>query len=208
MIKTIFPVNILVKDYDLPSEFTDELSSVIQAIFQRLMTETGLSRSEIANDEFPVFTAENCQTYPILKQLQGMFVDGFYELASSYEENILTKDLVEKMVSANVGKLPLMKKGDYKRTHGHTLATAFAIFYLNDVDNNKHGGQLILRDPSFHSNFSFHPPEDFAVDTKKNRLVVAPAYVWHEVTPYYGETDRLAVVINLDNNIVDAAKST
>jgi len=198
MIKTVFPVNVLIKDYELSEEFTNELVNAAQTIFHSLMTEKGLTRDQIADNEFPVFTEKNCQTFPALKQLQNMFVDGFYELASSYDENILTREMIEKMVSANVGKLPLMKNGDYKRMHGHTNASAFAVFYLTDVDNKKHGGQLILRDPSFHSNFSFHPPEDFVIDTKKNRLVVAPAYVWHEVTQYTGTHDRFAFVVNLE----------
>jgi hypothetical protein len=61
----------------------------------------------------------------------------------------------------------------------------------------KHGGKLILKDPSFHSNYSFHPPEDYGIETRKNRLIVAPAYVWHEVSPYIGDEDRITVVVNL-----------
>jgi len=208
MIKTVFPVNVLIKDYDLSNEVTNELTSAVQAILHSLMTEKGLTRDQATDDEFPVFTEANCQAFPALKQLQQMFADCFYELASSYEGNMLTREMIDKMVSTNLGKLPVMKHGEYKRTHGHTNASAFAIFYLTDVDNEKHGGELILRDPSFHSNFSFHPPEDFAIATKKNRLMVAPAYVWHEVTPYTGTDDRLAIVImiNFDNNITDTAK--
>lgn len=197
MIKTVFPVNVLIKDHAMPVECTDELSSAVQAIFQSLMVEKGLSKDDIANEEFPVFTEDNFIAFPVLKQLQETFIDGFYELASSYEENTLTRDMIAKMVSSNMGKLPLMKKGDYKRIHGHTNAIAFAVFYLTDVDNERHGGELILKDPSFHSNYSFHPPEDFAIETKKNRLVIAPGYVWHEVTPYTGDDDRITVVINL-----------
>lgn len=197
MIKTVFPVNVLIKDFDKPDQFSAELSSAIQAIFQSLMVEHGLTRDDISDEEFPVFTEENLKAFPVLKELQEMFVDGFYELASSFEENTLTKDMISKMVETNVGKLPLMKKGDYKRIHGHTNAIAFAVFYLTDVDNDKHGGKLILKDPSFHSNFSFHPPEDYEIETRKNRLVIAPAYVWHEVTPYLGDEDRITVVVNL-----------
>lgn len=197
MIKTVFPVNVLIKDHTMPDEFASELSSAVQAVFQSLMIEKGLSRDDIADEEFPVFTKENLAAFPLLKQLQEIFIDGFYELANSYEENTLTRDMIAKMVSSNVGKLPLMKKGDYKRIHGHTNAVAFAVFYLSDVDNKRHGGELILKDPSFHSNYSFHPPEDHAIETKKNRLVVAPAYVWHEVTPYTGDEDRITVVVNL-----------
>ena len=197
MIKTLFPVNVLIKDHALPDKFTNELSASVQAIFQSLMTEKGLSREDIANNEFPVFTEDNFVSFPVLKQLQEIFIDGFYELACSYEENTLTRDMIVKMVSSNVGKLPLMKKGEYKRLHTHTNSIAFAIFYLTDVDNKRHGGKLILKDPSFHSNYSFHPPEDYGIETRKNRLIVAPAYVWHEVSPYIGDEDRITVVVNL-----------
>ena len=197
MIKTAFPVNVLIKDYEDLGEFTDNLSTAILSIFQNLVLAKNLSRDDIANQEYPVFTEENLAVFPELKKLQEIFVDGFFELASSFEENTLTRDTISKMVSINTGKLPIMKTGDYKRVHTHTNAIAFAVFYLTDVDNDKHGGQLILKDPSFHNNYGFHPPEDFVIDTKKNRLVVAPAYVWHEVTPYTGDEDRLTVVINL-----------
>jgi len=203
MIKTVFPVNVLIKDHDMTPEFTGELSAAVQAIFQQLMVERGLTRDDVSNEEFPVFTEENFKAFPVLKDLQELFIDGFYELANSFEENTLTREMVAKMVSANVGKLPLMKKGDYKRIHGHTNAIAFAVFYLTDVDNDKHGGKLILKDPSFHSNFSFHPPEDFEIETRKNRLVIAPGYVWHEVTPYTGDEDRVTVVINLHLDNLD-----
>jgi hypothetical protein len=197
MIKTIFPVNILVKDYDLPEQFTQELSSIIQSIFQSLMLEKELSRKEIGDNEFPIFTEENMAAFPVLKQLREMFIDSFYELADSYEENILSRDLISQMVEKNVGKLPLMQKGEYKRLHNHFNTSAFAIFYLTDVDNDQYGGKLILKDPAFHSNAGFHPPPDYEVETRKNRMVVAPAYIWHEVTPYTGDEDRITVVINL-----------
>lgn len=198
MIKTIFPVNVLVKDFDLPEEFTSDLSASIQSIFQGLVAEHGLSREKIGDDEYPIFTKENLEKFPVLVQLREMFIEGFCELAESFEGNTLTRDTITGMVETNLGKLPLMQKGDYKRLHGHTGAVAFAVFYLTDVDNERHGGQLILKDPSFHSNFGFHPPEDFKVETKKNRLIVAPGYVWHEVTPYLGDEDRVTVVVNLN----------
>jgi len=200
MIKTAFPVNVLIKDYNDLGEFSDELSAAVQSIFQSLVAEK-LSRNDVTNQEYPVFTDENFAIFPELKKLQEIFTDGFFELASSYEENTLTRELISKMVSINAGRLPLMKKGEYKRLHAHKGAIAFGVFYLTDVDNDKHGGQLILKDPSFPNNYGFHPPEDFVIGTKKNRLIVAPAYVWHEVTPYTGDKDRLAVVVNLHGDI-------
>jgi len=208
MIKTVFPVNVLIKDFEKQESFSSELSSCVQAIFQSQLIEKGLTRNEVGDNEFPVFTKENLEKFPVLKELQSIFVDGFFELANSFEENVLTKEMIAKMVSTNVGKLPLMKKGDYQRLHTHTSSIAFGIFYLTDVDNDRHGGKLILKDPSFHGNSSFHPPEDYEIETRKNRLIVAPSYVWHEVTPYSGDEDRITIVINLhwdtvNPNVID-----
>lgn len=202
MIKTAFPVNVLIKDYDDLGNFSDNLTTAVQTIFQNLIAEKELSRDDVTNQEYPVFTEQNLSIFPELKQLQEMFVDGFFELANSFEENALTREIISNMVSINAGRLPLMKKGDYKRVHAHKGAIAFAVFYLTDVDNEKHGGQLVLKDPSFPNNYGFHPPEDFVIDTKKNRLIVAPAYVWHEVTPYTGDKDRLTIVVNLHPDAV------
>jgi hypothetical protein len=197
MIKTVFPVNVLIKDLEKSDNFSSELSACIQAIFQQQLNEKGLTRNDLRDKEFPVFTDENLEKFPVLKELRTIFADGFFELSSSFEENVLTKDLIVKMVSTNVGKLPFMKTGDYQRLHTHTSSIAFGIFYLSNVDNDKHGGKLILKDPSFHGNSSFHPPEDYEIETRKNRLVIAPAYVWHEVTPYSGVEDRITIVMNL-----------
>ena len=202
MIKTIFPVNILVKDHTMPESFSKKLSSVVQSIRHSAMLEKNISKDEITDNEVEAFTEENLTRFPELATVRDMIIDGFYDLACSFEENILTKERITEMMSTNRGKLPLMKKGDYQRLHGHANSVAFAIFYLSDVDNEKVGGELILKDPSFHSNSCFHPTTDFKVETKKNRLVVAPSYVWHEVTPYLGDEDRIAIVVNLEDNII------
>lgn len=197
MIETVFPLKVLIKDCDKSPEFSAEVSTVIQAIFRSVMVENSLDRSTAGDNEFRIFTQENLELFPVLRELQQLFIDGFYELASVYDYNPYTRDMIEKMVSVNHSKLPLMFKGDYKRLHTHTNTAAFAIFYCSTVDNDQHGGKLVLKDPSFHSNLGFHPSKDYEVETKRNRLVVAPGYVWHEVTPYTGEDVRVAVVINL-----------
>lgn len=198
MIKTIFPVNIFIEDNEKDEEWTETLKNVSVAIFQSTIAEKNLSKEDLADDEIPFFTEENLKKYPILKELQEIFIDGFYELAKSYDNNTLTREKISEMVSKNSGKLPLMSKYSYKSVHSHVSSSAFAIFYLTDVDNKKNGGKLILRDPSFNANAYFKPEEKFALETRKNRLIVAPAYVWHEVTPYFGDDDRLTIVINLD----------
>lgn len=198
MLKNIFPVNIFVEDIERDEEWTETLKNISNAIFLKYLSEKNISKEVVTENEIPFFTEENLKEYPILKELQEIFIDGFYELAKSYDNNVLTRENVKKMVCQNTGRLPFMKKYDYKSTHVHVGSSAFAIFYLADVDNRKNGGKLILRDPSFNSNAHFKPIEKYEVETKANRLIVAPAYVWHEVTPYFGDEERLAIVINLD----------
>lgn len=199
MIKSIFPVNILVKDLDMSDEFCEELNVAVNTIIESVSAEKGLTKDEIGDNEFPVFTEENIKVFPQLAVLRELMIDGFYELSQSYEnEDTITREDLAKMVQANVARAPVMQKGSYKRLHNHTGAIAFAVYYLSDVDNNKHGGKLILKDPTFNSNYIFRPGQDHEIETKKNRLVVAPAYIWHEVTPYIGDEDRVTVVINLD----------
>ena len=101
------------------------------------------------------------------------------------------------MMDNHAGRLPIMRNGDYKGIHSHPGSTAFGIFYLTDVDNKKDGGKLILRDPSFHTNPGFRSLMTHEIETKAGRLVIAPSYIWHEVTPYYGKEDRITVVSNL-----------
>ena len=134
----------------------------------------------------PLFTEENFSVFPILKELKQLFADGFYKLAESDPNNTLTKESIELMMDNHSGRLPIMKTNDYKGIHSHPGATAYGIFYLTDVDNDKDGGKLVLRDPSFHINPGFRRKMTYEIETKCCRLIIAPAHIWHEVTPYYG----------------------
>lgn len=44
-------------------------------------------------------------------------------------------------------------------------------------------------------------------ETKKNRMIIVPNYVWHEVSQYAGDDERLAIVLNCDMAILDNHKS-
>jgi hypothetical protein len=96
-------------------------------------------------------------------------------------------------------KVPFMQNRMYKKLHSHVGCMAVGVFYFQDVDNDKDGGQLILNDPSFHLNYGFHSPNEHHIETVKNRLCVFPAYVWHQVGPYYGDNERRVMVIHLDS---------
>lgn len=193
MIETVFPNKILIKDFDRSEEWTQEVLGILTAIYHSEYADVS------QDDAVPVFTEENIKTYPILKELKDMFIDSFYELASAYSNNQLTRENIEEIVGMDIGKLPFMKSGDWKRVHSHALADAFAIFYLDNVDNERDGGRLVLHDPSFSPLANFTEEKIYEVETKKNRMVVCPNRIWHEVTPYYGNKMRTLIVVNLNS---------
>ena len=201
-IKEIFPIKVLIKDLDLADYQNQEIKSVTQAIMAQHQANTGVPLAELTDNEIPLFTPENLEAFPILQEVRQIFIDGFVELAQSFTNNVLTKEQIEEQVTNNTGKLPIMKRGDYKELHNHVGASAFGILYLDFVDNDTDGGKLILRDPAMHSNVGFSEGQKFEIETRKNRLIIAPAYLWHEVTPYMGE-ERCTLVFNLD--LVDPA---
>lgn len=208
MIKTIFPINILVKDFDMDPKWNEAIEQAVNTYFVQLLAETGENRNHIAEIPMELFSEENMEVTPELRELQKMFIDGFYELYLSYPkdrydsvygEKLLTYDDIKTMAQKDLGRLPFMKKGDTKFIHNHTRCEAFGIFYLSDVDNDKDGGQLILHDPSFHHLIDFYDSHTARIETKKNRLVIVPAHVWHQVSQYIGDKERMTIVMNLEH---------
>ena len=200
MIHDLFPTKVLIKDIEFTAKEAEDLNVAIQAIFTSHTAQTG-SHVDSGEDSMPLFTAENIQVFPILKKLKDIFVDGFWELGMASAEVSAdpagARKKIEELVDNHAGRLPIMRKGDYKQVHSHPGNVAFGVFYLSDVDNEKDGGYLVLRDPSFHTTPHFVGPSKHKIETKAGRLIIAPTHIWHEVTPYYGDEDRITVVSNL-----------
>jgi hypothetical protein len=36
------------------------------------------------------------------------------------------------------------------------------------------------------------------IQTEKNSIVIIPAHVWHEVTPYFGNDERLTITMDIE----------
>ncbi len=203
MIQEIFPTKILVKDIDKSEEWTDEVKAFVKAIFSQEQAK-GKDYASVTDDSLPLFTKDNEEAFPVLTEIRKMFIDGFYELAVASETYEQYKDLcqisyedIEKKISKETGRLPFMKNGQYKRIHNHLGAQAFGILYLDDINNEDDGGELVLHDPSFNSNMGFVGSSQKKIETKRNRLIIAPAHVWHEVTQFTS-SERTAIVINLN----------
>lgn len=201
MIQTIFPTKILVKDFEKSDDWNHTTCAFIRAHFTKAIEEKG-SYIAATDEDIEVFTEENMSAVPELRDLFEMFADSFYELSQQFQNSIdknLTRDKVKQKLSKDLGRLPLMRTGDVKGLHNHCEASAFGVFYLGDVDNEKEGGQLILHDPSFNSLRHFCDDKTFKIETKKHRMIIAPAHVWHEVSIYLGKEERQTIVLNLHN---------
>lgn len=200
MIHDLFPTKVLIKDIEFTADEAVDLGIALQAIFASHTAETG-SHVDSGEDSMPLFTPENIEVFPVLKKLKDIFIDGFWELgmanAGDVKDPAGARKKIAELVDNHAGRLPLMRKGDYKQIHSHPGNVAFGVFYLTDVDNEKDGGELILRDPSFHTTPHFAGKSTYRVATKAGRLIIAPTHIWHEVTPYYGEEERITVVSNL-----------
>lgn len=187
----------------MTDDWNTALESTIQAVFVSEMAK-GIDFAQLGDNSIPLFTEENMKQFPILAELKNMFIDSFYQLAKSfpdYDKNKMLYKLsmedIQHRLAAETGRLPFMKTGDYKGIHDHEATLAWGVFYTHDVDNDTDGGQIVLRDPSFNSNRAYSVPGKYPIDTKKNRLIVGPGHLWHEVTPYKGKANRTAIVLNL-----------
>ena len=199
MIYDIFPSTIYVKDYDLPQHWSDELKTILNTIVYNEKA-SGKSLNEIANNSLPLFTKENEKKFPYLAEVKEYFIQGFYTLAQHSDipkELNLSLEGIRSKIAKETGKLPIAQPGSYQSTHNHIGAMAFGIFYLDDVDNKKDGGELILHDPSFNSNMGFACNPIHKIETKRNRLIIAPAHIWHSVSMFSGKS-RSTIVINLN----------
>jgi hypothetical protein len=208
MILTPFSSKILVKDCDVTDEWTDSLVLTLQfllsqkdqyCMLNQSLTDGGISKlyqhDSQKSDKPYIIHEQTAKEFLVIKQLRDIFIDGFCELNKAYD-NQFSEESLREIYIQDSGNYAVIKNGQRVGLHNHP-SIAFAIFYLTDVDNDSDGGELILHDPSFHRNNHFHPKQEIRVQTKKNRLVVGPADIWHEVTLYHGTADRMCAVIDL-----------
>lgn len=208
MIITPFASKILVKDYDMSDEWTNELTTTLKILTTNKSANCSLSKmleDETTAELFKydaqkstkpyVIHEQSAQEFKIIAELRDIFLQGFLELNKEYN-NQYSEEYLKEQYKHDSGNFAILRNGQRVGLHNHP-SIGFAIFYLTDVDNEADGGELILYDPSFHRNQYFHSPREIRIKTKKNRLVIGAADVWHEVTPYTGQQDRMCAVIDL-----------
>jgi hypothetical protein len=208
MIVTPFSSKLLVKDYELPDQWTDELVMTLQLLatqpgqycaLHQSLQDVGIRdiyRHDTQKSSKPyIIHEQTAKEFKVIKHLREIFINGFLEINKEYGYQYSDAYLRE-VFAGDSGNFAVLTKGQRVGPHNHP-SIAFAIFYLNDIDNDSDGGELILHDPSFHRNHHFHPKKEIRIQTKKNRLIVGPADIWHEVTSYSGSKNRICAVIDL-----------
>ncbi len=208
MIVTPFSSKILIKDYDLPDLWTEELITTLK--FLSIQKQDNCSLTQSLEDQQTadlyqydsqkstkpyIIHEDSAKEYKVISDLRNIFIEGFCELNRHYN-NQYDEQYLREVFKKDSGNFAVLNSGQRVGLHNHP-SIGFAIFYLTDVDNDKDGGELILYDPSFHQNQHFHPPKEISITTKKNRLIIGAADVWHEVTPYKGNYQRLCAVTDL-----------
>ena len=178
-----FETHIIWEEYVFVDTWYDNLSSQLLAKFEAIKAEYGLDYIDAADEEANIFEEET----PEQLELKNIFQTAFDKLSDAYSQSLT--------FSINsLSRITPMHKYDYKPAHSHSDIDAFGIFYI-DVEEGV-GGNLVLHDPRFHNQISFTSPKTHVITPVRGTLIAAPAYVWHEVSRYLGDSTRLAVVCN------------
>jgi hypothetical protein len=211
MILDLFPTKILLKDLDISDDTNKKLCETISAIH---VATRASSSFDCACEEMYLFSEENQKTNPELTVVLDAFVEGFSELLDAndtdpeYENHASIKSKIRSTIVAGQRpwtKLPFMRaySKEYKSSHTHEQSCVWGIFYLQDVNHEEYGGQIYMENPHRSTQRHFYSSPEQKFEAKKNRLIIAPNYVWHGVTPYTGPDDRLCIVVSLPNSVLE-----
>lgn len=211
MIKDLFPAKIYQNDLNISDDNVQKIAEAISIIHANVRAQSDF---ETACEEMYLFSEENLKMCPELGLVLDAFVEGFKELldANGGDPIYLSNESIKAQIKDTIvngsrpwTKIPLMRSYsmEFKSAHVHEHACAWGIYYLQDVDHEAHGGQIFLEDPKRVVQKHFNGEREVRIEAKKNRLVIAPNYIWHGVTPYIGPTDRLAIVVSLPNSILE-----
>ena len=197
-IKEIYPTNIYHKQLDISEEKLTVIESFLRAQHLNFISSTDNDHVEYQDgNENIVIDAIVEGQCPEMKELIDEVKKGFVALAYSNLEN-MTESHTDKMIldcELDSCKINLMKKGYRLGVHTHYSDDAFACIYFNDVSDEE-GGELVLYDPRWQRNYYFGGSRLEKFKSKRGTMIIAPQYLWHEVTHYHGDEERLTLVVN------------
>jgi len=174
MILDPWPSFIWYHQYDNTEEFNKDIIDTCKALI-------AFTPEPVADHNVDLWCNDN------MKIIRGYFEEGFNELCNNYNQ-VPDYDID----SLNI--INPMKYGDFKSCHTHDHIDAFGVYYINESEE---GGNLRLYDPRFLNKKTFCNSPYIEIKPKTGLCIVAPYYVWHEVTPYLGEETRISLVCNM-----------
>jgi hypothetical protein len=197
-IKEIYATNILIKQLDID----DEVMKIVETylISQNLEFKANLENDLIEyrdGRENIIFDALNLNRCPEIKIIIDQIKQSFVELAYSNLMNCDESNREKMIFNAEIEscKINLMTTGSRLGIHTHYGDDAYAVFYFSDVEP-KYGGELLIYDPRWSRNYTFGGSKIVRITPKRKQLVIAPSFLWHEVSQYNGKEDRLTLVVN------------
>jgi len=197
-IKPIYATNILVAQLDIEDDKLTTIEQYLKAQHASFMADINNDHEEYRDgNENIIFNAtiegECPEMADLVKQIKQSYVNLAYSNLEQYEETNEDSLILDARIDSC--KINLMQPGYRLGCHTHYADDAFACFYFNDVQLHE-GGELVLYDPRWQRNYWFAGSKLEKIRPKRGMLVIAPAFIWHEVTQYNGTDDRLTLVVN------------
>lgn len=197
-IKQIYPTNIFVKELDISDEKLTIIENYLRAQHLAFTSSYENDHNEYSDgNENIVIDAIIEGECPEMAELITEVKNGFLQLAYSNIDNLTETNDANLILDVELDscKINLMKNGYRLGAHTHYSDDAFACIYFNDVTEEE-GGELVLYDPRWQRNYMFGGSKLEKIKSKRGKMVIAPQYVWHEVTHYHGKDERLTLVVN------------
>lgn len=206
-IKPIYATNILVEQLDISEETIAAVEAYLRAQNKAFKSDIDNNHVEYRDgNENIIFDAIDKGECPEMKIIADQIKERFVQLAYSNIDNLTESDHEQLILEARIEscKINLMSPGYRLGVHTHYGDDAYGCFYFNDVKKGE-GGELTIYDPRWQRNYMFGGSRLEQIRPRRGMLVIAPGFLWHEVTQYNGPEERLTLVVNA--NVVNLSDS-
>jgi len=197
-VKQIYPTNIYLKQLDISDEKLTIIENYLRAQHLAFTSSLDNDHKEYhdGNENIvidAIIEGECLEMKELIEEVKKGFLELAYSNANNFTES--NEDTMALDVELDSCKINLMKKGYRLGIHTHFSDDAFACIYFNDVQDDE-GGEICLYDPRWQRSYAFAGSKIEKIKSKRGQLLIAPQFIWHEVTQYNGTDERLTLVVN------------
>lgn len=183
-------VNTLWQDVELLNQ------SLYKAAIKLEQQETGLVKSNIGGWHSDLnFLNENIPAIQEFKQRLSQYIQEFNQQISNSGEHAKPMRLE---AWANISR-----KGHYNSIHNHPNAYWSGVYYITGnptVDEHPFSGKLELIDPRPAASVAYDEDNSlygrFLLNPLPGQIILFPAWLQHQVHPYFGEEPRISIAFN------------